>query len=103
MCVCVGECERKRERESLTFDPGESGGAGDAESCEIVGHLLLIGLVTALHPSLVQSVVIVEDKLQDVPEEAGVEELGLEPGVHTEGRAGLDCHTVQSSQVLKGG
>ena len=55
---------------------------------------MLIALIAALHPSLVQSVVIVEDELEDVPEEAGMEELSLEPLVNTEGRAGLDRHAV---------
>ena len=82
------------EYKELTFDPSQSSSAGDAESGEVIGHLLLIGLIAALHSPLVQSVVIVEDELEDVPEEAGMEELCLEPRVNREGRAGLDRHAV---------
>ena len=78
MCTCV----RGREQ---TFDPGQSGCADDAKPGQVIGHLLLVGVVTTLHPSLIQGVVIVEDKLEDVPEQTSVEELGLQPGVHTEG------------------
>ena len=83
-----------------TFYPSQSGGADDTESGKVIGHFLLVGLITALHPSLVQSVVVAEHELEDVPEEAGVEQLGLQPGIHTEDGAGLHRHTVQSREVL---
>ena len=87
----------------LTFDPRQSCSADDAEAGQVVGHLLLVAVVAALHSSLVQSVVVAEDKLQDVPEQAGMEQLGLQPRLLRECRARLHRHAVQLGQVLEGG
>ena len=61
----------------LTFDPGQSGGGGDGEAGQGIGCLLLVAIVAALHTSLVQCVVIAEDKLKEVPEKTSVEQLCL--------------------------
>ena len=107
-------CEGKREKEDfqdcstrasprLTFDPRQSCSADDAEAGQVVGHLLLVGVITALHSTLIQSVVVAEDKLEDVPEQAGMEQLGLQPRLLRECRARLHRHAVQLGQVLEGG
>lgn len=62
---------------------------------------LLVGLLALLHTSLVQCEVILEEVGQQMPEHAGLEQVGLQPEVHAEGTHTLRHHCAQSSQVLE--
>ncbi len=64
---------------------------------------LLIGLVTRLHPALVQGVVVVEEEEHEVPQDASVEQLVLEPVVHRKRRHCLRRYTVETWEVLGAG
>ena len=75
----------------------------DAEPGEVVGHLLLVGVIARLYTALVQCVVVGEEEEEEVPEHTRVQEISLEPLVHSKGRDGLHSHAVQPGQVLGGG
>ena len=84
----------------LTLVAGEFGYGDDGESGQVVGHFLLVGLVAGLDPALVQSVVVLEHKQDEVPQDACVQQVGLKPLVTRKFGHRLRSHTVQPREVL---
>lgn len=60
-----------------------------AELGQIVGHFLLIGVLAGLHAALLQCVVVVEEVDEQVPQHAGVVQVGLQEEVYCEGADAL--------------
>lgn len=67
--------------------------------CQLIGHLLGVCLSTDLHSTLIQCVVIFEQKDKQMPQYASLEELSLQPEVYTKRRACLHNHGIQLGQV----
>ena len=63
-------------------------------------HHLLIALLTALYPSFLQRVVVVEQVEKQVPQHARLEQVGLQPEVDAERADTLTHHCTQFGQVL---
>lgn len=62
-----------------------------AEFGQVVCDFLLIRVLAGLHAALLQGVVIVEEVDEQVPEHAGVVQMGLQEEIHREGAHTLDC------------
>lgn len=62
---------------------------------------LLIAILAFLHTALLQSVVIIEEVQEQVPEHARLKQVGLQPEVHTESTDTLADNCTQFGQVLE--
>lgn len=68
----------------------------------MVRHFLLICVLTRLHAALLQGIVVVEEVGEQVPQHAGMIQLGLQEEIHREGAHTLDCHGGCFWETLRG-
>lgn len=74
----------------------------EAESGQVVSNLLLVCVLTSLHTTLLQSVVVVEQVDQQVPEDTGVVQMGLQEEIHREGADALNRQGCGLWETLRG-
>lgn len=67
----------------------------------MVRHFLLICVLTCLHAALLQGVVVVEEVGEQVPQHAGMIQMGLQEEIHREGAHTLDCHGGRFRETLR--
>lgn len=85
---------------------GEAPEAAEGDQAELgqaVGHLLLVGVLARLHAALLQGVVVVEEVHQQVPEHAGVVQVGLQEEIHREGADALHAQSCSLWETLRKG